>query len=1052
MSATRRLYLPSSGAPSVSPAFDSAWLSTSGVDRVQAVWDAPSSTAFATQTITPNLTAAVGSYQLPASLVRQYISPPIVVSYGSLAAFTLGEIIIDTNGHAQQVTIPGTSAASPPTWNSTGGTTTDGSVTWQDQGIPTALGLPSGQGTLAALAPYSGSCMVRADGSVTPQAGQLAGLFAVRIVVKLYSAANALKGTVASSSGSAGHILLGGGGSFTGSLLTQGFGSAQPNNITSAVPTLAAGDYVTVEIGCGISGTKSPVTSATASLEFGDAAAFDLGGSTPSNAQGNPWYELTIYTPNSPPPPPPSNLPIPGNAWLIVNEPSGAGFVDRTSYLLKSGPHSFNRQIRQRGNANYTLDIPAGDTYQPTVGQLAYLYDQTLAGASLQFSGVVQSYSNKYVGNQGLRYCSVTVVSLESLYDLALVTTPMQFVNQTTGAIVTALHNAFMSTSPIALGTIQAGTTLPLFNANIGDKLSELFSQLATTSEFTWNVDIQAQALFFGLPSTVAAPFAITSPLALYESVSQRFDGADLRFRQLVKLTPDAFPHSSDYYAGSGQTSFTLSHPASQVTNAWITTSTPNTVVGTFTGVPSAGDTVTIGPASGSWQAGHIYGLGGVIVINGYVQKVTTAGTSGGSQPAFSTILGQTTVDNSTIWTCQGPLGLSTGQDVYTFVTSLDNTQFGQILIQGTAAANCKALVDTINANAAARAVSFSLPTWECAEATAVYTSGASFTLRARTSGSGSVQSVSKTGTAFSWAAAQTSGGTSPQTGVGPNEGATISISVYASGTGISAPCLIYTPGSASVNLATPLNSGTNLGVEYVRADSGVIQVERTDLVNAWIALNGGNGKYQRSTDASNTGLIATSPETGLLLAQQALAAFDTVPTEIQTQLFQPGLVPGQQVTLGLSPPLDAVNGNYYVEEIRAELVPIYPYLDPGVPGGGHYRYTQKLINVAQIGSYMDFWQSMAGGGGGGAIPLVATSGGLTPTSPTGAGLAPYSTSWTSQTSVMVTHNLNTTAVIVMVYDGSGNQVIPQNVAVTSSTVVTLTFGAAFTGSVVVIG
>jgi hypothetical protein len=49
-------------------------------------------------------------------------------------------------------------------------------------------------------------------------------------------------------------------------------------------------------------------------------------------------------------------------------------------------------------------------------------------------------------------------------------------------------------------------------------------------------------------------------------------------------------------------------------------------------------------------------------------------------------------------------------------------------------------------------------------------------------------------------------------------------------------------------------------------------------------------------------------------------------------------------------------------------------------------------------------------------------------------------------------HNLGTTDVIVQVYDGSSVLVIPESVTVTSSNVVTLSFGAAFTGSVVVAG
>ena len=43
--------------------------------------------------------------------------------------------IRDSNGHAQYVSVAGTSGATEPVWNSSGGTTTDGTVTWQDQGL-----------------------------------------------------------------------------------------------------------------------------------------------------------------------------------------------------------------------------------------------------------------------------------------------------------------------------------------------------------------------------------------------------------------------------------------------------------------------------------------------------------------------------------------------------------------------------------------------------------------------------------------------------------------------------------------------------------------------------------------------------------------------------------------------------------------------------------------------------------------------------------------------------------------------------------------------------
>ena len=48
--------------------------------------------------------------------------------------FPLGYEILDPSNHIQQVTTPGVSGTATPNWNDTGGTTSDGSVVWTDQG------------------------------------------------------------------------------------------------------------------------------------------------------------------------------------------------------------------------------------------------------------------------------------------------------------------------------------------------------------------------------------------------------------------------------------------------------------------------------------------------------------------------------------------------------------------------------------------------------------------------------------------------------------------------------------------------------------------------------------------------------------------------------------------------------------------------------------------------------------------------------------------------------------------------------------------------------
>ena len=74
------------------------------------------------------------------------------------------------------------------------------------------------------------------------------------------------------------------------------------------------------------------------------------------------------------------------------------------------------------------------------------------------------------------------------------------------------------------------------------------------------------------------------------------------------------------------------------------------------------------------------------------------------------------------------------------------------------------------------------------------------------------------------------------------------------------------------------------------------------------------------------------------------------------------------------------MNGAYLVLSVKAQMVYKWPFLDsPGVPFGGHYKYTADLINVNLIGTDLAFWLGLGGGstgGSGSAGALVATTGG----------------------------------------------------------------------------
>jgi hypothetical protein len=56
------------------------------------------------------------------------------ISWQASTTYATGGLITDPAGHIQEVTTAGTSGPAAPAWNDAGGTTSDGTVVWQDTG------------------------------------------------------------------------------------------------------------------------------------------------------------------------------------------------------------------------------------------------------------------------------------------------------------------------------------------------------------------------------------------------------------------------------------------------------------------------------------------------------------------------------------------------------------------------------------------------------------------------------------------------------------------------------------------------------------------------------------------------------------------------------------------------------------------------------------------------------------------------------------------------------------------------------------------------------
>lgn len=67
-----------------------------------------------------------------------------IFNWSASTPLTLGYVLVDNNGNSQQVTTPGTTGTTEPTWNPTvGQTTTDGSVVWTNKGPVVVTGVSS---------------------------------------------------------------------------------------------------------------------------------------------------------------------------------------------------------------------------------------------------------------------------------------------------------------------------------------------------------------------------------------------------------------------------------------------------------------------------------------------------------------------------------------------------------------------------------------------------------------------------------------------------------------------------------------------------------------------------------------------------------------------------------------------------------------------------------------------------------------------------------------------------------------------------------------------
>jgi hypothetical protein len=151
-------------------------------------------------------------------------------------------------------------------------------------------------------------------------------------------------------------------------------------------------------------------------------------------------------------------------------------------------------------------------------------------------------------------------------------------------------------------------------------------------------------------------------------------------------LTPAQVSSFWNDLISNGQTAFETDIANSLVTWFWKLTETSGTTAADSAdsdpGIYEGGFTLDQSTAFfGSWQALTSYSLGAVIIdSNGNLQQVTTAGTSGSTQPVWNTSINGTTIDGTIVWTNLGPQSLSpVSTQGYIYAYSFKNSLTGHV-------------------------------------------------------------------------------------------------------------------------------------------------------------------------------------------------------------------------------------------------------------------------------------------------------------------------------------------------------------------------------------